>query len=70
MGESSNLVLARNRAAVPRRRRVALAFVVGQREALSFRVFECESETPIVVEDLAMAHTCFVEMRQPPCQRL
>src|SRR6476469_5981981 len=57
-------------AAVPGRRRVAFAFVVDQREPLPFWIFECESQTPIVFADLAMADHCSVEMSQPPCPRV
>src|SRR6185369_14844090 len=67
--QSSNLLLARNRATIPGRWRVALAFVVNEREPLPFWVFKCESQPPIVLENFARPHTRFVEMRQPPCQR-
>jgi hypothetical protein len=47
---------------IPGRRRITLAFIIYQRETLSFRVFEGESQSSIVLHDLVVPHVPFIKM--------
>src|SRR4051794_24636919 len=68
--EPSNLPFATDWAPIPRGREITAALIVDKRETLSFRVFECESQSSIVLKDLAAAHACLFEATRPPSQRL
>ena len=68
--EPLDLPFARHWTPVPRCREIPLALIVDQREALSFRVFEGESQSSVMLEDLAVAHPCLGKMARPPFQRL
>src|SRR4051812_21921963 len=68
--EPSNLPFARDWAPVPSGREITAAIVIDKRETLSFRVFECESQSSIVLKDLATAHARLFEATRPPGQRL
>ncbi len=67
--EAANLPLARHGAPVPYDRRITLAAIVDESEALSFRVLEQEGQAAIPLENFTTSHVLFVEMARPPRQR-
>ena len=60
--------LRRNRAAVPRGRRIAGAAIVHEGEPLAFRILESERQAAVALDDLAVRDLGFVEALHPPLQ--
>ncbi len=58
----------RNRAAVPRCRRIAGAAIVDEGQPLAFRILESECQAAVALEDLAVRDLGFFEALHPPLQ--